>query len=67
LTKILFIAIFLVVKQKDKKKENLTEQFSVKLPISLLEKVREKSARTGISIAFVLRRALEEWVQEKQK
>ncbi|MGH9759855.1 MAG: ribbon-helix-helix protein, CopG family [Blastocatellia bacterium] len=33
-----------------------------KISSELHEKVMEKSARTGISVSFVVRRALEKWV-----
>ena len=47
------------------KEESTTEmdaRLSIKLPTDLLEKVREKSAQTGISISFIVRKVLEDWV-----
>jgi predicted DNA-binding protein len=42
----------------------LSRQMTVRLPPDLHEKARAKSARTGVAIAFIIRRALENWVKE---
>lgn len=39
---------------------------SVKLPAELHRKAISKSEETGILISFVLRKALEEWTDEKK-
>ena len=36
---------------------------SVRVPSDLLEKARDKSKRTGVSISFIIRRALKEWTE----
>jgi predicted DNA-binding protein len=39
-------------------------QVSIKLPASLRDAASEKSARTGVAVAFIVRKCLEEWVRE---
>lgn len=48
-----------------KESKNQQAAFSVKIPPDLLKKVRQKSAETGVAIAFVIRKALEEWVNKR--
>jgi len=47
---------------KGKEKLENDANVSVKLPSALLEKARAKSRETGVSISFIVRKALEEWV-----
>ncbi len=40
---------------------------SLEVPRQLRDEARQKSQATGISITFVLRQALEQWVADKKK
>jgi len=51
------------VSENQEKQE--VEGFLTRYPADILEKARTKSKRTGISIAFVLNKALEEWVESE--
>jgi hypothetical protein len=59
------IEYFKGVTKKETKKKAELQPFSIKLPTDLLAKVREKSAETGISMTFIIRRALEDWIKTK--
>jgi len=37
----------------------------VRIPFDLHEKAKAKSQETGVTISFVVRQALEKWVEEK--
>jgi hypothetical protein len=43
----------------------MDSSLTVKLPAKLHEKAVKKSEDTGVTIAWVVRKALEEWVQAK--
>ena len=43
-----------------------TTAISIRLPTDLQIKAREKSERTGVPISFVIRKALEEWVNKRE-
>ncbi len=45
--------------------KEMDKSISVKVPIELLEKARKKSAESGVTLSFVVRKALEEWVTRK--
>ena len=45
----------------------LTKQLLTKLPDDLHQKAKEKSKRTGVSISFIVRKRIEEWVSEKDE
>jgi predicted DNA-binding protein len=49
----------------DKTKKEMDKSISVKVPTELLQKAREKSANTGIALSFVVRKAIEDWINEK--
>ena len=49
---------------RKKSKKPTAGAFSVKIPPELLEKARKKSAETGVPIAFIIRKAIEQWVAE---
>lgn len=49
-----------------KKEIKFGEHLSVRVPIEILEEARAKSIRTGIKLAFVVREALEAWVEEPE-
>jgi predicted DNA-binding protein len=49
----------------EKTKKEMDKSISVKVPAELLEKAREKSANTGIALSFVVRKAIEDWINEK--
>jgi hypothetical protein len=40
---------------------------TVKLPSKLRDKARDKSEKTGISLSFIVRKGLEEWVTDEPK
>jgi|GEM_PF-6203418 predicted DNA-binding protein len=42
-----------------------TVQMPVKMPKSLRDAAAEKSKQTGVPIAFVVRKAIENWIKEK--
>lgn len=46
-------------------KEKLVS-ISVKVPVALLEDARQVSADTGVTISFIVRKAIERWVKEFQ-
>lgn len=48
-----------------KQPTEMTKAISVKLPLDLLDKARDKSAATGVPISFVVRKALEEWIKKR--
>lgn len=50
--------------EKTDNKKEMDASISLKLPKPLLEKAREKSKSTGVSISFVARKAIEEWVEK---
>lgn len=43
-----------------------TEQLTVRISSDLAEKVRGKSARTGIPYSFAIRQFLQQWTEEKE-
>lgn len=43
----------------------MTARLSIKLSKDLLKKVQNKSKLTGVSVSFIVRRALENWLKEK--
>jgi predicted DNA binding CopG/RHH family protein len=45
-------------------KKEMDANISVKISSELLEKVRATTAATGVSASFVIRKALEEWVNQ---
>lgn len=51
--------------KKEKQQSEMDARLSIKLPSELLNKAREKSAKTGVSISFVVRKAIEGWIKEK--
>lgn len=65
-----YIARFATIRPMSRKPSQKSEKrsaFSVQIPPDLLERARQKSAETGVPIAFILRKALEEWVDENKK
>jgi len=52
-------------KQSDQKQMDVS--ISVKLPRQLRDKANQKSEKTGVSISFVVRKAIEDWVNEPEK
>ena len=52
---------------KEKVPKEMDKSISVKLPETLLEKARKKSKETGIALSFVVRKAIEDWVNESKK
>ena len=49
-------------KQSDQKQMDVA--ISVKLPRYLRDKANQKSEKTGVSISFIVRKAIEDWVNE---
>lgn len=45
----------------------MSHTLSVRLPKELYEKAKAKSKRTGVTLAFVVRKALENWIEPEQK
>lgn len=41
------------------------KRLNVRIPADLHDKVLAKSQKTGVTISFVVRQALEEWVETK--
>jgi predicted DNA-binding protein len=52
--------------QKETEKE-MDVSLTIKLPSALRNKARTKSENTGVSLSFVVRKALEEWTAEQTK
>ncbi len=52
---------------KEKISKEMDKSISVKLPDSLLKKARKKSKDTGIALSFVVRKAIEDWVNDTAK
>ena len=55
------------MEKNEKTKKEMDASISIKLPSELLEKARIKSENTGVSISFVVRKAIEDWVSEISK
>ena len=52
---------------KEKQKKEMDKSISVKVPSGLLEKAREKSEKTGVSLSFVVRKAIENWTADETR
>ncbi len=50
---------------KEQTKKEMDKSISVKVSADLLEKARDKSANTGITLSFIVRKAIEDWVNQK--
>jgi predicted DNA-binding protein len=50
--------------KKNEKAVEMDKMISVKLPAELLEKARQKSGETGVSLSFVVRKAVEAWTED---
>jgi predicted DNA-binding protein len=55
-----------MVKAKTNTDKEMDVSLTVKLPSALRDKAREKSENTGISLSFVVRKAIEEWVSRDE-
>lgn len=55
-----------MAKTTAKRPKTMDSTLTVKLPSDLHERAIEKSGATGVAIAFVVRKALEEWTDEKK-
>jgi predicted DNA-binding protein len=53
------------VANKEQTKKEMDKSISVKVSADLLEKARDKSANTGITLSFIVRKAIEDWVNQK--
>jgi len=53
------------VANTEETKKEMDKSISVKVSAELLEKARDKSANTGITLSFVVRKAIEDWVNQK--
>jgi predicted DNA-binding protein len=53
------------VANTEETRKEMDKSISVKVPAELLEKARDKSATTGITLSFVVRKAIEDWVNQK--
>ncbi len=47
----------------DKDSITMERRLSIRIPAELHDKARAKSQETGITIAFIVRKALERWVE----
>jgi predicted DNA-binding protein len=56
-----------MVKAKTNTEKEMDVSLTVKLPSKLRDKAREKSENTGVSLSFVVRKAIEEWVTDDPK
>ncbi len=56
-----------MVRAKTNTEKEMDVSLTVKLPSKLRDKAREKSENTGVSISFVVRKAIEEWVNGDSK
>ncbi len=59
----------MATKKTTKNKETIRDKemdvsITIKLPANLRREARIKSAQTGITLSFVLRKAIEAWVNE---
>jgi predicted DNA-binding protein len=52
--------------EKETEKE-MDVSLTIKLPSALRNKARTKSENTGVSLSFVVRKAIEEWVTNDTK
>ncbi len=50
-----------MVKAKTNTEKEMDVSLNVKLPSKLRDKARDKSKRTGVSLSFVVRKAIEDW------
>jgi predicted DNA-binding protein len=48
---------------KTQPEKQMDANVSLKLPQELLDKARAKSKDTGVSISFILRKAIKDWVE----
>jgi hypothetical protein len=48
-----------------KPKADPTVQVPVKMPKSLRDAARKKTKQTGITLSFIVRKALEDWTKER--
>ena len=53
-----------MAKTDTNEKKEMDVSLTVKLPSKLRDRAREKSENTGISLSFVVRKALEDWVRD---
>jgi predicted transcriptional regulator len=51
-----------MAKAKTTTEKEMDVSLTVKLPSKLRDKAREKSEKTGVSLSFVVRKAIEDWV-----
>lgn len=56
-----------MVENESAKDKEMDASISVKLPSDLRDKAREKSEKTGVSLSFIVRKALEDWINEENK
>jgi predicted DNA-binding protein len=56
-----------MAKAKTTTEKEMDVSLTVKLPSKLRDKAREKSEKTGVSLSFVVRKAIEEWVTDDIK
>lgn len=65
MTGIYYLVYICFVGKKGKPKKEMDKSISVKVSSDLLEKARQKSEETGVSLSFIVRKAIEDWVNEK--
>ena len=53
--------------KKEQIKKEMDASVSIKLSSEVLEKARAKSKETGVTLSFIVRKALEEWVKDTAK
>ncbi len=56
-----------MAKTKINTEKEMDVSLTVKLPAALRDKAREKSEKTGVSLSFVVRKAIEDWVTSEPK
>ncbi len=53
--------------KKEAKEKQMNAALSIKLPLELRDKAVEKSKKTGVALSFIIRKALEDWLNEDKK
>ena len=56
-----------MAKVKTNTEKEMDVSLTVKLPSTLRDKARAKSDSTGVSLSFIVRKAIEEWVTNDTK
>ncbi len=55
-----------MAKNAQKQKE-MNSSLSIKIPSEMLDKARAKSKQTGVTLSFVVRKAIEDWLANGTK